>query len=109
MIPNELFNSMKDMVSSISRSDESVEIVLDNLIQAAAIYAAANDIGVHTIDDTKDDEWSRTIRGEYVDLHVLATVIAYRLSIGDLKLVDVSDIGKKRDYYNKLIVEIDKQ
>lgn len=109
MIPNELFNSMKHMISSISRSDERVEITSDNLIQAAAIYAAANDIGVRTIDDTKDDEWSRAIKGEYVDLHLLATVIAYRLSIGDLKLVDVSDIGKKRDYYNKLIAEIDKQ
>lgn len=103
----EFLNSFVNTAKKLSKNDD-IEIEKGSLEVAASIYAAVVDAGVQNTDDSIPEP-ERSIRDEFVDMHLLANIIAYRLLVGDLKLIDVADNSGKRAYYEKLIAEVKKR
>lgn len=67
---------------------------------AAAIWGASSLVGV------SGDSEELNIRGNAVDLYLLAGVIAMRLAVGDLELVEKGDSLQKKAYQEKLMAEV---
>lgn len=67
----------------------------------SAIWGVSQHVGL-----TQEDGEDVAIRGNAVDLYLLAAVIAQRLAVGDLELVEKGDTLGKKDYQEKLIREI---
>lgn len=67
----------------------------------SAIWGVSQHVGL-----TQEDGEDVAIRGNAVDLYLLVAVIAQRLAVGDLELVEKGDTLGKKDYQEKLIREI---
>ena len=97
------YDQIYDMVKVIGGPDMCAHIPTDDTVEiASALSIAANCIGTDIVDTDV------TLKDQYVDLYLLVNVIAYRLAIGDLKLVEQADIGGKKAYYDKLIASAKK-
>lgn len=67
---------------------------------AAALWGASSLVGA-----TGNAE-ELSVKGNAVDLYLLAGVIAMRLAVGDLELVEKCDSIQKKAYQEKLMAEI---
>lgn len=66
----------------------------------SAIWGASSLVGV------SGDSEELNIRGNAVDLYLLAGVITMRLAVGDLELVEKRDSLQKKAYQEKLMAEV---
>lgn len=67
---------------------------------AAALWGASSLIGV------SGDAEELSVKGKAVDLYLLAGVIAMRLAVGDLELVEKGNSLQKKAYQEKLMAEV---
>lgn len=67
----------------------------------SALWGVSQHIGL-----IQEDGKEVAIRGNAIDLYLLAAVIAQRLAVGDLELTEKGDSLGKKDYQKKLIREI---
>lgn len=67
---------------------------------ASALWGASSLIGV------SGDAEELSVKGKAVDLYLLAGVIAMRLAVGDLELVEKGDNLQKKAYQEKLMAEV---
>lgn len=87
-----------DMVTAIGGPNMCSHIPTDETIEiASALAISSSCCGTDIVGSDV------TLKGNYVDLYLLVKLIAYRLAIGDLKLIEVADKGGKKAYYDKLI------
>lgn len=87
-----------DMVTALGGPNMCSHIPTDETVEiASALAISSSCCGTDIVDS------DITLKDNYVDLYLLVKLIAYRLAIGDLKLIEVADKGGKKPYYDKLI------
>ena len=96
-----MLGEIYDLVTTLGKGPEMCQhITGDNIEVITSLTNCANCNG------TNIDEEDITITGRYINMYLLVNVIAYRLAVGDLKLVEVGDIGKKKQYYDELVDDV---
>lgn len=63
-------------------------------------------LGASYLIGVSGDGENLSIKGHALDLYLLASVIAMRLTVGDLDLVEKGDSLQKKAYQEKLMAEI---
>lgn len=67
-----------------------------------ALVASGSGMGVEVEGDKV------VMKGIYVDAYLLTIVLALRIAVGDIEIIDKSDMLNKKDYFDKLLKSCEK-